>query len=165
MNLFWQPYHPWVWPVIQISVIIGHSHPIPFIFAICRVVGWQQSIRRPTWPKDDDRDNVDKHRDDDKDDDVDDHHGACPKDYDCNNIFEHRDDDNDNDDDDRTFCYVVAGIGVVDNGGRDDCCPLPPGPPLSVTKNVRTWNFLADFPHYVLPQGILSPGTSPTEVS
>ena len=64
----------------------------------------------PTFPEDDDRDFVD----------------------------EHRDDNNDDDDDDRTFRYVVAWRGVVANGDRADCCPFPPGPPLSVIENIRT---------------------------
>ena len=86
------------------------------------MAGLQKSIRRLTCPEDDDRDNVDEHRDGDNDDDDDDHHGAFPKDNDRDNVDKHRDNNNDDDNDDRTFWYVVAGIGVVANGGRADCC-------------------------------------------
>ena len=40
------------------------------------MAGWQRSIRRPPHPQDDDRDVVDKNRDDDDGDDNDDHRGA-----------------------------------------------------------------------------------------
>ena len=40
------------------------------------MAGWQRSIRRPTLPKDDDRNNVDEHRDEDGDDNDDDHNEA-----------------------------------------------------------------------------------------
>ena len=38
------------------------------------MAGWQQSIRRPPRPKDDDRDDVDEHCDNNDDDDEDDNH-------------------------------------------------------------------------------------------
>ena len=97
------------------------------------MAGRHQSIRRSTFPEDHDHDNVDEHRDNDND-----HHRVFPKYDDCDNVDKHRDDDNDDNNEDRKFRYVVAGIGVVANGGRADCCPSPPGPPLSVTENVRT---------------------------
>ena len=68
-------YHQWVWPVVQIAVIVGNSNPSLFIFSIWQVAGWQRSIRMPPCPEDNDRNNVDEHRDDD-DDDNDDHRRA-----------------------------------------------------------------------------------------
>ena len=40
-------HHPWVWPLIQISVIIGNSIPSPHIFTILRVSGCHWSTRSP----------------------------------------------------------------------------------------------------------------------
>ena len=72
----WQPYHPWVWPVVLITVMIGHSNPSLFIFAIWRVAGWQRSIKRPPCPEDDNCDNGDEHCDEDNGEDNNDHHRA-----------------------------------------------------------------------------------------
>ena len=65
-----------MWPVVQIIVVIGHSKPSLYIFAIWRVAGWQRSIRRPPCPEDDDRNVVDEHRDNDDNDDDEEHRGA-----------------------------------------------------------------------------------------
>ena len=40
------------------------------------MAGWQRSIRRPPRPQDNDRGNVDEHRNDDNGDDDNDHQGA-----------------------------------------------------------------------------------------
>ena len=41
------PYHPRVWPVVQIAVTIGNSIRSLRIFTIWRVSGWQRSMRKP----------------------------------------------------------------------------------------------------------------------
>ena len=71
--MFWLTYHQRGWPVVQISVIIGSSNPSLCIFSIWWVAGWHRSIRRPPRPEDDDRNNIDKHRDNG------DHYGAVEK--------------------------------------------------------------------------------------
>ena len=134
--MFWLPYHPSVWPIVQITVIIGHSNPSLCIFAIWQVTGWQWSIRRPPSPKDNDRKEVDKHRDDDDDDNDDEHREAM---------------ETITGESDRADCYLALGgrndhrreqqgwllpgtvcqhnnsvcggsDGVVANGGRVDFC-------------------------------------------
>ena len=93
-HLSWQPYHLWAWPVVWISVIIGHSNFSLYNFAICWVTRWQWCIRRPPCPEEDNRDNVYEHRDDD-----DEHHGAAET------IAVESDGSN---------CYLALG-------GRNDC--------------------------------------------
>ena len=70
------PYHPRVWPVVQIAVIIGNSNPSLRIFTICRVVGWKRSIRRPPFSQYNDRNDVDEHRNNNSGNDNDDHRRA-----------------------------------------------------------------------------------------
>ena len=71
----WLPYHPWVWHVFWIAVIIVNSYHSLCIFSIWWVTGRQRSIRRPPCPEDDNRNDIDEHRDNDNDDN-DDHCGA-----------------------------------------------------------------------------------------
>ena len=96
-------------------------HTQPLIFAIWRVAGWQHSIRRPTFPEDDDRNFVDKHCDDDNDDEDENHHGAWTEQDDRDFVDEHRDDNNDDGDEDHHgACPEDDNSNFVEEHGDDN---------------------------------------------
>ena len=76
LYIFLLPYYPRVWPVVQISVIIGNSNSSLHIFTVLRLVGWKLSTRRPPCPWEDDHNDVDEHRDDDNGNNDDGHCGS-----------------------------------------------------------------------------------------
>ena len=133
-----------MWHVVQIAVVIGHSNPRLCIFAIWWVAGWQRSIRRPPHPKDGDRNDVDKHRDDD--DDGDNHRGFGRNELRRDrrgrllpvNVLQHND-------------SVCGGIdGIVANTGRADFCWRPQREPWENGRsgggNGGAWGHLRTLP-------------------